>query len=241
MVTQSKRCTKCGEVKQLDEFYKHKSRKDGRQQPCKSCVSNERREYNKTPKTPAFREKVRARHREYWKDPAFRDRQKARVRERMKDPAYREKKAAWAREHNKNPAVKEKVNAWRRKSRKNPTVRMAQNLRTLCHLVIIKGYKSASTLALLGCTWRQIREYIEAQFVDGMTWDNYGEYWQIDHIIPCAAYDLREPAEQYRCFNYRNIRPLEATANISKNDKLDLDLIQRHGIADLLPAGMAAA
>ena len=34
-----KTCTKCGEEKPLDEFYKHKSYKDGHQTSCKPCFS----------------------------------------------------------------------------------------------------------------------------------------------------------------------------------------------------------
>ena len=33
-----KKCTKCGEVKSLDEFSNDKSKKDGKQSRCKYCV-----------------------------------------------------------------------------------------------------------------------------------------------------------------------------------------------------------
>lgn len=35
-----KECSECGEVKPLDEFYKHPQMKDGRLKQCKSCKSN---------------------------------------------------------------------------------------------------------------------------------------------------------------------------------------------------------
>ena len=50
-----------------------------------------------------------------------------------------------------------------------------------------------------------------------MTWDNYGSYWHVDHIIPCCKFDLTDPEQQLKCFHYTNLQPLEATANLRKN------------------------
>lgn len=55
-----KRCTKCGVVKSLDEFYRNKSRRDGRSSRCKSCSGEESRNYY-----AAHPEKVRERDRKY--------------------------------------------------------------------------------------------------------------------------------------------------------------------------------
>ena len=38
----------------------------------------------------------------------------------------------------------------------------------------------------------------------------------IDHIKPCASFDLTDPAQQKECFNYKNLQPLWAFDNISK-------------------------
>jgi len=54
-----------------------------------------------------------------------------------------------------------------------------------------------------------------------MTWDNYGYYgWHIDHIKPCASFDLVDEEEQRKCFNYRNLQPLWSGDNFAKNSKL---------------------
>lgn len=65
----------------------------------------------------------------------------------------------------------------------------------------------------LGCSIQQLRAYIESQFKEGMTWENYGEIWEIDHITPCNSFDLTSEEERKICFHYTNMRPLEWMQN----------------------------
>ncbi len=76
--------------------------------------------------------------------------------------------------------------------------------------------KSSSSTALLGCTIPELRDHLAAQFREGMTWENHGE-WHIDHIRPCSSFDLLDPAQQSECFNYKNLQPLWAAENLKKS------------------------
>ncbi len=89
--------------------------------------------------------------------------------------------------------------------------------------------KAARTMELLGCTGPQFRSHLEEQFKPGMSWENYGEYWQIDHISPLAAFDLTKPHIQRLAFHYSNCRPLESLANNLKADRV----LQLHELLDL--------
>ena len=80
--------------------------------------------------------------------------------------------------------------------------------------------KSAHTIELIGCSVEFLKDYLKKQFRDGMAWENYGKVWHIDHIIPCAAFDLTDIEQQKECFNYKNLQPLLAEENLSKNDLL---------------------
>jgi len=79
--------------------------------------------------------------------------------------------------------------------------------------------KADTTKALLGCTYEEARAHIEAQFTEGMSWDKMGVHGiHIDHIRPCASFDLSDPEQQRECFHYTNLQPLWAEDNIRKSD-----------------------
>jgi len=82
--------------------------------------------------------------------------------------------------------------------------------------------KSDTFANLLGCTLEFFISHIESKFKKDMTWENKGVFgWHIDHIIPCASFDLTKPSEQKKCFHYTNLQPLWAYDNLSKGSKLN--------------------
>jgi hypothetical protein len=79
-----------------------------------------------------------------------------------------------------------------------------------------------SYIDLFGCTVSELNLHLEKQFKPGMTWDNHAKFgWHIDHIIPCASFDLTKLEEQKKCFHYTNFQPLWWQDNLHKKDKLD--------------------
>ena len=92
------------------------------------------------------------------------------------------------------------------------------NLRNRLRDVIKKGFKKSGALDLLGCSIDEFKDYMAAQFSEGMSWDNHGE-WHIDHIKPCTSFDLTKEAEQRVCFHYTNMQPLWARDNLAKGDR----------------------
>ena len=84
------------------------------------------------------------------------------------------------------------------------------------------GKKTKRTMKLVGCTVGQLKQYIEKQFQPGMSWEQRS-LWHIDHIIPCASFDLTKLSEQKKCFHYTNLQPLWAIDNMKKGAKLDYE------------------
>jgi hypothetical protein len=107
--------------------------------------------------------------------------------------------------------------AARRRREKNPGLyRLAVNLRRRISKALQRNSKSAGTLELLGCTIQEFRAHLETQFAPGMTWENYGPFWHIDHRRPCASFDLSDPIQQRQCFHFSNLQPLLAEDNLRK-------------------------
>lgn len=84
--------------------------------------------------------------------------------------------------------------------------------------------KQNETVELLGCSISFLKGFLEAKFKEGMTWENHGE-WHIDHIKPCASFNLLDEEEQKKCFHYTNLQPLWAAENLSKGSKYSEDNI----------------
>lgn len=103
-----------------------------------------------------------------------------------------------------------------------PHNRIASSLRTVLRLSLRKRFTKSDIVIsnLIGCSVRELVEYLESQFTPKMNWDNYGSYWHIDHIMPCASFDLTDPDQQKVCFNWQNLQPLEARKNIIKSNKI---------------------
>ena len=78
------------------------------------------------------------------------------------------------------------------------------------------GSKNNSTAELVGCDIQSLREHLENQFQQGMSWANYGD-WHVDHRLPCAMFDLTQECEQKRCFHFSNLQPMWGHDNIVKS------------------------
>jgi hypothetical protein len=71
---------------------------------------------------------------------------------------------------------------------------------------------------LTGCSVHELCIHLESKFKHGMTWENYGE-WHVDHIRPCASFDLLKVDEQRQCFHWTNLQPLWALENLRKSSR----------------------
>ena len=140
-------------------------------------------------------------------------------------PEYKETQSNYHREWRKRnkEARAEYQKAWEAEKRATDLNHRLKGC--LSHLVreaLKHCYKSAATLELLGCSLEKVRAHLEAQFLPGMSWDNWtSDGWHIDHIRPCASFDLSDPEQQRACFHYSNLQPLWASDNCAKRDSLD--------------------
>lgn len=87
---------------------------------------------------------------------------------------------------------------------------------------LVKRRCGEHTLDWLGISPILFIQWLEVLWEPGMSWDNYGcgeGQWSIDHIRPCASFDLMQADERAKCFHYSNMQPMWHRDNMIKSDK----------------------
>ena len=196
-----KTCSKCKGVRKLEEYTKYSNSWDGLRTTCNTCLHSYRME--RKPQMTEY-------NKNYWKE--------TKESQTIKHKEWRQNNLEHLRKYQR-----EYVKKWGKNQRDtNPQHKLSRNLRCRlwCALRDQNVEKKFHTFDLIGCSPAFLRGYIEAKFQPGMNWDNYGpDGWHIDHIRPCASFDLTDPEQQKECFHYTNLQPLWASENISKGYK----------------------
>tara|TARA_R110002153_G_scaffold65712_1_gene175732 strand:+ start:464 stop:1357 length:894 start_codon:yes stop_codon:yes gene_type:complete len=179
---------------------------------CEQCATERRKERDN------------ARNIKRLQDPAYKERRREVAKKNYKeDPAHREKIAEANRKSRADPARMEKRNAHLRERRKTDPAWAIQCRLSSRLATILKGVgcrKPASTMQIVGCTRDELIAHLASKFKQGMTMENQGSYWHVDHIMPCAAFDHNIPAQVRTCWHYTNLQPLEAKENMRKGCKI---------------------
>jgi hypothetical protein len=232
-----KKCKTCSIEKDLDSFWKNKRNKDGKETNCIECMKVK----NNTPEKKELQAKLNKEWRE--KNPdymaAYGKSEKSKEYHRQ---YYKENSEIYIKRHyewqNANPIRakiarkeyneknKDKLNEYHREWKKNKriediTYKLKENVsrRIRCELnTLLEKGKNQRTVDYLGCSIEHLKQYLEGRFEIGMNWNNYGQVWHIDHIIPCASWNFNKQFDSLCCWNYRNLQPMWALANKSKGD-----------------------
>lgn len=240
-----KHCHKCNTTKPRTEFYKNNNKKDGLKVHCKDCNFKYQREYaNKL-----LQERLIKKHLElenktskickvcnidepfsaFNKSNEIKDGYKTICIE-CNNSAIAERKQKRREQtianipNQKAKHLKSMVAYVREKRKKDPLFKLKGDIRKIIGRCLRNnGYtKRSKTYNILGCTFDELFNHIEKQFVEGMSWENRNE-WHIDHIVPIAFGNTEE--EIILINHYTNLRPLWAVDNISKGDKLTEEVI----------------
>jgi len=234
----NKLCRRCDSVKTIEEFGKDKYNPDGLTTYCKQCRKeiskqsyekniNNIKEYQKN-RTP----KQKTNKALYYKD--YQQRNKKPIQEYnhtrwinnkellteqhenylQLHPEYT--KQYWKEYYQKN---KQKILIQKKEYLQQPIPKLIHYQRTRINILLGRISKAAHTLDMIGCSGVELKSYLESKFKEGMTWDNYGE-WHVDHIRPCASFDLSDAEQQKKCFHYTNLQPLWKEDNLRKGNKI---------------------
>jgi len=201
-----KGCTKCKDIKPLDQFDKDKNRSDGLYPSCKACRKSIASSYYTDNK-----DKVKCSHRN-WYSKSYIKKSRPRQTKAEKAQKKREYYLRWYA-HNSG-----RSNA---RYRSDLSYRLRAALRARLVIAIKNNQKSGSAIRDLGCTIEELKLYLESKFQPGMGWENWGRYgWHIDHVIPLSAFDLTDPVQLRLACHYTNLQPLWAADNLLKSNKV---------------------
>lgn len=234
----TKVCSRCKKEKQISEFYPNPRCTLGVEGQCKQCRKEiadmhkeERklkdREYNSRPEIKEKRkqyqkiyyeqnkEKLKQQAREHYNKNIEQyheyDRQRSKTEERI---TYRRKYNETYYKNNK-----EKLNAYDRQRhserRKDIKYVLGQAVSGGIRRCIGNDKAERHWENLVGYTFENLAKHLESQFTSEISWDNYGSYWEIDHIIPQNTFNIQSADDkQFKlCWSLMNLRPLEKSMN----------------------------
>lgn len=236
-----KQCSKCQEEKELSEFYENKRLKSGFMSACKQCDNAASRQYNKKNKDSIRQNKIEYREEKH-QEICEKDRQryqskkqeiqenyylnrdeiliKRRSRYHKKKDQYRE--SARRQYHIRKFKNPEGITLARRnfyeRHKNEPEYKIARSIRWGVSRIsrALKTKKNLHSLEYLGCSFSELKKYLESLWLDGMTWENYGlSGWHIDHKIPLDWF-IKNSINPWEANHYSNLQPLWAFDNMSK-------------------------
>ena len=202
---ETKICSRCNIEKELKYFNKMSKVKCGVRSYCKECQSIESKKYriNNKEKIKEYNTKWNEENQEYYKK-YFEEYNK------LNYEKEKERKLKWSRDN------KEYSNNYQKQRKKEDILfRLKTNIRTSVNRYL--KYRSKHTFEIVGCSPQFLKEHLESQFIDGMTWENRSE-WHIDHIIPLSSAKTED--EVYMLCHYKNLQPLWAEDNLKKSNKI---------------------
>ena len=200
-----KLCNKCKISKPYSEFNKKSDTKDGLYPSCRECRKLLQKNYYEENKN-----NIQEYQKNYYKNNS------EKVKKREKKRREENPELFKIYELNRRENRKKYLNQYFYNRRNaDDLFKMSHNVREKFNKFIKN--KSKSTEKIIGLTFDGLKEYLENQFKDNMSWDNYGE-WHIDHIIPLSLAKTEE--DVYKLCHYINLQPLWAEENLKKSNKI---------------------
>jgi hypothetical protein len=199
-------CSKCENNKTLEEIVKNFNKKKHTyyiQNICKSCKNTSGKEYKNC------NDKVLEQQRNYKLN------NKERIQLQRKE-YHKNNKPILEKYKKENPNIIIKCRKNYYNTHKNEIILYAKFSKQLRRCLFRKDNKYITTI---GCYSNYFKKWIKSQFSGKMCFENYGEIWELDHVIPQSLF-VKE--QMLYCHNWRNIRPCLITDNKLKKDKIIL-------------------
>lgn len=137
--------------------------------------------------------------------------------ERLKGTVKREK---IYRNSEKGKLVSKRALQKYRKSKKYKKQLLPRRISGLIKYSLKNKKNNVSWKMMVGYSPEELKEHLESQFLNGMSWNNFSD-WHIDHIKPICAFNIHSwMSEDFKqCWSLENLQPLWAKDNQLKGAK----------------------
>lgn len=122
----------------------------------------------------------------------------------------------WCEENPAPKSSRDDTGYHKQRRARDPAYKAMMAARGRLNTMLLGAMSSHRKRELIGCSLVQLKRHIESQFLLGMTWENRGVVWELDHIIPCRMFNFTRQTDIWKCFHYRNLQPLWKWANRAK-------------------------
>lgn len=213
------KCSICKNAKSFKEFYESKNNPFSVESTCKDCKNDRGKERYKENPDPhkaickSYYEEHKEEHNQrtiaYINDPNH--------------PEHKEKHRAGTKKymHENRDKFRDRETKYKQNRLKNdPKLRISHNISTYLRTSLNGQKHGRHWENLLGYTLQDLTFHLESKFDDKMTWDNYGSYWHIDHIVGIANFNYSSYEDEAfkKCWSLQNLQPLYGPDNCSKGD-----------------------
>lgn len=208
-------CTKCLLDLNADQFSKRSASADGINTRCKACISEIKKQY-----------RVKNLYEQRYKD----RRRRARLRDKInakqranywKNPEKAKSRSKYYRDNNKGRILARNKIYYREKLSSDPRFKLRRSFwKMLRRTTQASGVKKKGpTIRCLGYGVEKLKNRLEFNFSPGMSWDNYGTAWNIDHKIPLSKFFGRCEYRPHVVNALSNLQPMWVKENCAKGAK----------------------
>ena len=111
----------------------------------------------------------------------------------------------------------------RKRKADDPIYKLIGNFRTAIYTVLKENNltKCGHYFDILGYSQQDLVNHLDKQLMEGMTWENYGE-WHVDHKLPITSFNFTTVFDDdfKKCWALDNLQPMWGNENISKSNKI---------------------
>ncbi len=202
---QTKICSQCEDDLPIESFSLRSDSKDGRNTRCRGCaaLNYQENKASRKKKHLAWLEKNKEKRRKY-------------LRKHYVETYPKERLKRQTKEHKARRVYLQKIRLQKPRNKLN-------NIMGVGIWKALKAKKAGRKWEkLAGYTVEELIQHLESLFEPGMTWDNHGSGWHIDHIKPRSSFEIdsAECDAFKECWSLSNLQPLWAEDNMRKGARV---------------------